>query len=70
MLRILAFLFALGAWVPMYYTGHLGGELVYKLGASNAFDGPKDMLEDLTKKLPKNFNSSSLEKEHGGGQSF
>lgn len=36
-LRMVAFFLSLGALVPMYYTGMLGGELVYEKGFSAAF---------------------------------
>ena len=36
-LRLIAFFASLGALIPMYYTGKLGGELVYEKGVAAAF---------------------------------
>ena len=39
--RLISLVVAVGAFVPTYYTGHLGGELAYNHGAAAAFVTPE-----------------------------
>jgi len=53
--RMVAFFLSLGALLPLYYTGMLGGELVYEKGFSTAF------VKDIPSKQISTLNASDKE---------